>query len=143
MKTKVNILWSLEIVGGLLLILGIVLGFVGGEIVNIPFTNREFAPFALGFCGVILLISAGTGIQYEKTKTKEQEIEEKDERMNAIDQDAKSKAFDMMAILLPFVLLVLPLFGYLNQVAFFVLSGLYILSFGFYKFHLEKNKKEK
>lgn len=142
MKTKVKVLWSLEIVGGLLLLLGILLGIVGVEILNIPFPNMEVIPFAVGFTGVLVVIIASSAISYEKTKTREQQIEEKDERMITIYQDAKSKAFDMMAILLPFALLVLAVFGYMNRVSFFLLAGLYFIGYGYYKFALEKNKKE-
>lgn len=123
-----NINWSLVIVGAILTLVGIYLGFVGAEILNIPFVRMDLVPIAIGFCGVLLVVSGGSAILYEKGKTREQLIMENDERNITINQHAKSKAFDLMTVLFSFALLALALFGYMNKVSFFTLTGIFLLS---------------
>ncbi|SHG91795.1 hypothetical protein [Ornithinibacillus halophilus] len=142
MKLKIRLLWSLEVIGTLLLLSGIALGISGAEVLTIPFPRLDLVPIAFAFCGVLLFVVAGAEIWYEKTKTKEQQIEEKDERLILIQQKAKARAFDLLAIVLPFILLALAMFGYMNKVSMFLLTGLYILCMGYYKFQLYKIKEE-
>jgi len=123
-----NINWSLVILGAILTLVGIYLGFVGAEILNIPFVRMDLVPIAIGFCGVLLVVSGGSAILYEKGKTREQLIMENDERNITINQHAKSKAFDLMTVLFSFALLALALFGYMNKVSFFTLTGIFLLS---------------
>ncbi|KOS60331.1 hypothetical protein FJQ98_11850 [Lysinibacillus agricola] len=78
MKNK--LLWSIIIVGMLLLISAIILGVVGAEILNIPFIRMDLVPIGVGFCGVMLLGTGITQLVDEKNKTKEQLVEEHDER---------------------------------------------------------------
>src|SRR5690625_7876427 len=122
-----NINWSLVIVGAILTLVGIYVGFVGAEILNIPFVRMDLVPIAIGFCGVLLVVSGGAAILYEKGKTREQLIMENDERNITINQHAKSKAFDLMTVLFSFALLALALFGYMNMVSFFTLTGIFLL----------------
>lgn len=123
-----NINWSLVILGAILTLVGIYLGFVGAEILNIPFVRMDLVPIAIGFCGVLLVVSGGSAILYEKGKTREQLIMENDERNITINQHAKSKAFDLMTVLFSFAILALALFGYMNKVSFFTLTGIFLLS---------------
>lgn len=142
MHTKIKLLKLVEITGALLLLAGIMLGFAGAEILHIPFIRIDMVPFAVGFCGVVLFIAANSGISYEKTKTKDQEIEEKDERLLTIERNAKSKGFDIIMILLPFALLSMAIFGYMNKVSFFALAGMYFISFGYQKYLYWKYQRE-
>lgn len=141
MKTKIKLLRSLEIFGVLLLFLGIILGIVGAEVLKIPFYRIDLVPIAVGFCGILLFISASSAVGYEKNKTKEQQIQEKDERMITIYLMSKSKSFDWIAIIFPFSLLALAMFGYMNKVSFFFLAGLYLVSIVYYHYQLLMNNK--
>lgn len=140
MNTKFG--WSLIFVGIALLLAGISLWFVGAEILNIPFVRMDLVPIAVGFCGTLLLIIGGSAIGEEKYKTKEQQIEDKDERIIKIKQKSKSKAYDLMATLLPFTLLALAMFGYMNKVSFLLLVGVYFVCIGYLSYQLYKNKAE-
>ncbi|MDQ0174598.1 hypothetical protein [Bacillus chungangensis] len=124
---KNNLEWSLVIVGFLLLLSGIFLGFVGAEVLKIPFIRMDLVPIAVGFCGGLLFVMGGSTIMHEKYKTKEQHIKENDERNITIIQNAKSKTFDLMTILFSFGLLALAMFGYMNKVSFFSLIGLFFI----------------
>ncbi|WP_106497319.1 hypothetical protein [Lentibacillus sp. Marseille-P4043] len=137
-----KLLWSLVTIGVLLLLSGILLGVVGAEVLQIPFVRMDLVPIAIGFCGVLLLFSSGSAIIHEKYKTKEQRIEENDERNITINQNAKAKAFDLMTVLFSFGLLALAMFGYMNEVSFFSLAGLYLLCqiYRGYHFWLNTNK---
>lgn len=126
MKNK--LLWSLLIIVGIALSLsGIFLWVVGPEILNIPFYRMDLVPFATGFCGILLLVWGISELVSEKTKTKEQIIEENDERNIAICQNAKSKAFDLMTNLFGFGLIAFAMFGYMNKVSFFSFFILYFI----------------
>ncbi|MEY9979133.1 hypothetical protein [Lysinibacillus sp. RC79] len=139
MKNK--LLWSVIIVGSLLIISGIILGVVGTEILNIPFIRMDLVPIGVGFCGVMLLGTGITKLVDEKNKTKEQLIEEKDERNIVISQNAKSKAFDLMIHLFGFGLLALAMFGYMNKVSFFSLIALYYTCYVYYLYCVKKNRE--
>lgn len=80
-------------------------------------------------------------ILYEKNKTKQQRIEEKDERVMAIYQSAKAKTFNLMAVSIPFVLIGLALFGFMNKVSFFTLGGLYLIFIEYFAFQVIKNQE--
>jgi len=129
---KTNLLRSLMIVSLVLIGLGIYLGIVGAEILNIPFIRMDLVPFAVGFCGVLMFVMILPVLYYEKHKTVEQKIEENDERNQTIEHISKSKAFNVLATLFPFSLLGLAVFGYMNKVSFFLLAGVYLLSFYYY-----------
>ncbi|MFB7157381.1 hypothetical protein [Lysinibacillus sp. NPDC056232] len=139
MKNK--LLWSMIIVGALLIIAGIILGVVGAELLNIPFIRMDLVPIGVGFCGVMLLGSGITELVDEKNKTKEQLIEEKDERNIELRQNAKSKAFDLMINLFGFSLPALAMFGYMNEVSFFSLIALYFICYAYYLYRLKSNKE--
>ena len=139
---NLKLFWSLEVVGGLLLASGVVLGIVGVEALGVSVPDGEYAAFAVGFMGVFLMMIAAVPILYEKNKTKQQRIEEKDERVIAIYQVAKVKTFNLMAITIPFVLIALALFGFMNKVSFFTLGGLYLIFVEYYAFQVIKNQEE-
>lgn len=138
---NIKLLRSFEIIGVLLLLLSIFLAFVGAELLHIPFASMDLVPFALGFSGILLFITGRSAIAYEKNKTRDQLIEEKDERVITINQITKSKSFDLMAILFPFSLLTLAMFGYMNKISFFFLAGLYLSCFIYYKYQFLITKK--
>lgn len=127
MRTN-SLYWILIGVGAFLLLSGIILGFVGAEVLNIPFVRMDLVPIAIGFCGVLLIVSVGSALIHEKYKTKEQQIIENDERNITILRKAKSKTYDLMSVLFGFGLLTLALLGYMNKVSFFSIAGLYIIS---------------
>lgn len=138
---KVNFFRSLEGLGIMLLILGVFLGFKGPEVLKVNFIRMDLVPFGIGFIGVLIFIAASSVVSYEKNKTKEQEIEEKDERMIQIQQQAKSKAFDILAGVFPIILLGLAILGYMSMVSFFILAGLYLLVVLIYYYQLRLNQK--
>ncbi|MEQ6353547.1 hypothetical protein ABNX05_02850 [Lysinibacillus sp. M3] len=89
-----------------------------------------------------MLLGMGfTKLLDEKNKTKEQLIEEKDERNIELSQNAKSKAFDLMINLFGFSLLALAMFGYMNEVSFFSLIALYFTCYAYYLYRLKINKE--
>lgn len=139
---KIKLGWSLVFVGVVLLLFGIFLWFVGAEVLNIPFVRMDLVPVAVGFCGILLLIMGGSAIAAEKYKTKKQQIEENDERIITIHQKSKSKAYDLMSTLFPMALLALAMFGYMNEVSFFLLVGVYLVCIGYFAYHLYRNKAE-
>lgn len=112
------------------------------RIESIAFVRMDLVPIAVGFSGTLLLVIGFSVIVGEKYKTEEQQIEENDERMIAIYQSAKSKAYDLVAILFLFALLTLAMFGYMNEVSFFSLVGIYFICHGYYAYNLRKNKEE-
>nr|WP_289037097.1 hypothetical protein [uncultured Allobacillus sp.] len=138
---NLKLFWSLEVIGGLLLMLGVVLGIVGVEELGVSIPQIDYAPFAIVFMGVFLIMIATVPIFYEKNKTKQQRIEEKDERVMAIYQSAKAKTFNLMAVSIPFVLIGLALFGFMNKVSFFTLGGLYLIFVEYYAFQVIKNEE--
>ncbi|KAF0818859.1 hypothetical protein KIS4809_2150 [Bacillus sp. ZZV12-4809] len=141
MKNKLTLSWFITILGSFLLVSGIVLGAVGADVLNIPFDRLDLVPIAVGGCGFMLLFGGVMVILDNKYKTKEDIIEENDERNIVIKQKAKSKAFDLMVVMFCLGLLTLTLFGYMNEVSFFSLIGLYLLSVFYYGYQLVLNKK--
>lgn len=141
MKSELKLSWLITIVGLFLIVSGIVLGLIGAEVLNIPFVRMDLVPFAVGFCGSLLFMLGIIVILEEKYKTKEQQVEENDERNIAITQKAKSKAFDLMIILFSVGLLTLALLGYMNEVSLFSLIGLYMIGMVYYGYQLRINKK--
>lgn len=135
---KTNLLGLLITIGLALIGLGVYLGIVGAEVLNIPFTRMDLVPFAVGFCGILMLAIVLPALYYEKHKTVEQKIEEDDERNQTIDHLSKSKAFNVLATLLPFSLIALAMFGYMNKVSFFLLVGIYLLCYYYYLFNRMK-----
>lgn len=137
-----NLPWSLVIVGAFLSLLGIILGFVGAEVLHIPFVRMDLVPIAVGFCGVLLIVMGSSAIMYEKYKTPEQHIEENDERNITINQNAKSKAFDLMTVLFSFSLLALAMLGYMNKVSLFTLIGIFLICQVYFGYQFLTNAKK-
>ena len=138
---NLRLFWSLEVVGGLLLVLGVALGIVGVDKFDDTMPQCDYAVFAIVFMGVFLIMISTVPILYEKNKTKQQRIEEKDERVMAIYQSAKAKTFNLMAVSIPFVLIGLALFGFMNKVSFFTLGGLYLIFIEYFAFQVIKNQE--
>ncbi|MFB9973298.1 hypothetical protein FPQ10_05715 [Allobacillus sp. SKP2-8] len=136
---NLRLFWSLEVVGGLLVVLGAALGIIGIDKIGVTLPQGDYAAFAIVFMGVFLIMIATVPILYEKNKTKQQRIEEKDERVIAIYQTAKVKTFNLMAVSIPFVLIGLALFGFMNKVSFFTLGGLYLIFIEYFAFQVIKN----
>ena len=141
MKKKYKLSWFITLVGLFLIVSGIVLGIIGAEVLNIPFVRMDLVPIAIGFCGILLLLLGVLAISDRKYRTKEQYIEENDERNIVITQRAKSKAFDLMVPLFSLGLLTLALLGYMNEVSLFSLIGLYLIAMVYYVYQLVINKK--
>lgn len=141
MKNKLKLNRFLVVAGLLLLGSSIVLSYSGAEVLNIPFVRMDLVPIAIGFCGSLLLIFGIIEILEEKYKTKEQHIEENDERNIVIAQTAKSKVFDLMVVLFSIGLLTLAMLGYMNKVSFFSLVGLYLVGMLYYRYQVLINKK--
>ncbi|WP_163580549.1 hypothetical protein [Gracilibacillus saliphilus] len=137
-----NLSWSLIIMGVLLTLSGIILRFVGAEVLKIPFVRMDLVPIAVSFCGILLFVMSGSAIIHEKYKTKRQHIEENDERNIIINQNAKSKAFDLMTTLFSFGLLALAMFGYMNKVSFFTLIGLFLICQVYWGYQFLTNTKK-
>lgn len=138
---NLRLFWSLEVVGGLLLVLGVALGIGGVDKFDDTMPQGDYAVFAIVFMGVFLIMISTVPILYEKNKTKQQRIEEKDERVMAIYQSAKAKTFNLMAVSIPFVLIGLALFGFMNKVSFFTLGGLYLIFIEYFAFQVIKNQE--
>lgn len=75
---NLRLFWSLEVVGGLLLVLGVALGIVGVDKFDDTMPQGDYAVFAIVFMGVFLIMISTVPILYEKNKTKQQRIEEKE-----------------------------------------------------------------
>lgn len=73
--------------------------------------------------GIMFIVTSTCGNFFKKTK--QQEIEEKDERNIAIARRAKANAFDTMVFLFAIVIILLNFIGNLDTVTFFVLVGAY------------------
>lgn len=136
----IRIGYSLIVVGSTLLGLGIFLAIVGAEILNISFIRMDLVPWGFGLIGSLLLILGLATILTEKHKTKEDIIEENDERLITINERSKSKAYDLMVVIIPLTLLGLAMFGYMNVVSFFLLATVYFVCYGYFVFHLLRNK---
>lgn len=67
---------------------------------------------------------------------------ESDERQVAINQKAKSKAFDLMLVSLSLSLLTLAMLGYMNVVSLFSLAGIYLICVVYFLYNLVKIEKE-
>ncbi|WP_080843935.1 hypothetical protein [Cytobacillus gottheilii] len=139
MKDKFT--WLITIIGFLLLITGIILTIVGSEVLDIHFVRNDLVPIGLVGSGFMLLFGGIMVILDKKYKTKEDSIQENDERNIRIKQSAKAKAFDLLIVLFCFGLFTLALFGYMNKTSFFSLLGLYLLVIFYYLYQFVINKR--
>ncbi|WP_051556682.1 hypothetical protein [Alkalihalobacterium bogoriense] len=138
---KNNFYWILFFIGVAVGITSIILAVFGADILGISFIREELVPIAFGFLGVMLITMSVFQLIYEKTKTKKQYIEEKDERNILIHERAKSKAFDLIFVLFPLILLTLAILGYMNHVSFFTLYIVYFICLGYFAYQLILQKK--
>lgn len=63
---NLRLFWSLEVVGGLLLVLGVALGIVGVDKFDDTMPQGDYAVFAIVFMGVFLIMISTVPILYEK-----------------------------------------------------------------------------
>ncbi|WP_203362959.1 hypothetical protein [Bacillus sp. REN10] len=141
MNNELKLSWFITFVGLFLTVSGITLGVIGAEVLNIPFVKMDLVPITIGFWGSLLFIVGMISFFVEKYRNKEKSIVEKDERIKVIKQNAKSKAFNLMIILFSGGLLTLALLGYMNEVSFFSLIGLYFITLVYYVYQLWMNGK--
>ena len=78
----------------------------------------------------------------EGQKTKEEEINERDERNIALHNAAMATAFEVMNLFFGIGLVALAMLGYMNRVSFFTLIILYLLSNAIYVLRLRRLEKE-
>lgn len=74
---NLRLFWSLEVVGGLLLVLGVALGIVGVDKFDDTMPQGDYAVFAIVFMGVFLIMISTVPILYEKTKRNNSELKKK------------------------------------------------------------------
>lgn len=121
-----NIYRALAALGAILFAAGLGLAFLPQFPWETLFIRPDLAPFGIGFLGVMLLLSGYTELCYKKTR--QEMIEENDERNIAIRHSAMAAAFEAMNLLLGLALVTLALLGYLHHVAFFTLIACYLLA---------------
>ena len=121
-----NIYRVITLLGAVFLAAGIALAFAGQDALSRVFIRPDLAPFGIGFLGVMLLLNGYTELCYKKTR--QEMIEENDERNTAIRHSAMAAAFEAMNLLLGLALVTLALLGYLHHVAFFTLIACYLLA---------------
>ncbi|MCK6207424.1 hypothetical protein KZX50_18445 [Bacillus infantis] len=129
--------WFLAAAGFIFTAMGIIFGIIGADVLNIPFTRMDLVPIAVSFLGIMLLFA---GIMFILDKRFET-LKEKDKGSEKIVQKAKSKAFNLMIGLYSIGTITLALLGYLNEVSFFSLIGLYIIGLLFYSYQLVMNRR--
>lgn len=66
-------------------------------------------------------------VSYSSKKTREQEIEAKDERNIALGNAAKATGFEVFTSLFSIAILILALLGYMNTVSFFTLFAAFFI----------------
>lgn len=105
------------------------------------FPNKESAPWGFLLIGALGFIIAIAPYMETKSKTKQQYIEENDERNILILQKSSTIAYGLVVGLSTCALLFLTMLGYMNKVSFFILISIILLSEFvqiLYKRHLEK-----
>jgi hypothetical protein len=117
--------------------MGIILGIIGADVLNIPFTRMDLVPIAVSFLGIMLL-SAGIMFILDKGFETSKERNKGSEKPV---QEAKSQAFNLMIGLYSIGTITLALLGYLNEVSFFSLIGLYYIGLLFYGYQLVVNRR--
>lgn len=137
-----NFLTSLILSGAILILLGILSKIADFEFWGIPFIRLDLVPIAISFLGILLLVMGVSVTISEKYKTETHKILENDERQVAINQKAKSKAFDLMLVVFSLSLLTLAMLGYMNVVSLFSLAGIYLICVVYFLYNLVKIEKE-
>ena len=122
----------ITLLGAVFLAAGIALAFTAQDALAHVFIRADLAPFGIGFLGVMLLLNGYTELCYKKTR--QEMIEENDERNTAIRHSAMAAAFEAMNLLLGTALVTLALLGYMNRVSFFTLIACYLFSNLIYAF---------
>ena len=130
----------LTVVGVCVMLLGIVLYFLAGHGWSIPLARPDLAPWGVSFLGIIMIVCGSTELLTKKTK--EEEINERDERNIALHNAAMATAFEVMNLFFGIGLVALAMLGYMNLVSFFTLIILYLLSNAIYVLRLRRLEKE-
>lgn len=135
-----NIYRGLMILGAVLTCAGILLFAVQPPSLAAIFIRPDLVPFGISFLGIMLLLTGWTEVFYKKTR--QEEIEEKDERNAAIVQGAMAAAFEAMNLLLGIALVTLAILGYMNHVSFFTLIICYLAANCVYLLRLRQLNRE-
>lgn len=128
-----------EIGGGLLLLLGGLITYALGLHDRLPVPRPDLIVYGTSLIG-IGLIAAGFSDLFSK-KTKEMEIEEKDERNIMLSNAAMAYAFKFMCPLMAIAIFALIFMGYLNEVSCFSMIGVLLageIVFVYQRYTLEK-----
>lgn len=128
--------------------IGIVMVFVGVMMVMFddvraafPFPNIKSAPWGFVMVGILIVIVSIAPYVEEINKTKQQRIEDQDERNHFILYQSSYFAFSFLMGIGGIALLLLTMLGYMNQVSFFTICTIFILSYIFHllvQYHLKK-----
>ena len=135
-----NIYRGLMILGAVLTFAGILLFTVQPPSLAAIFIRPDLVPFGVSFLGIMLLLTGWTEVFYKKTR--QEKIEEKDERNAAIVQGAMAAAFEAMNLLLGIALVTLAILGYMNHVSFFTLIICYLAANCVYLLRLRQLNRE-
>ena len=117
MKRKVLIL---ELVAGMIIFLGGLFTYGLGVHKFIDVPRPDLIVVGTSLIGILLILM---GSDMFAKKTKEMEIEEKDERNIAIRNSAMASGFQTMTTLIVLVLFALIFTGYMNEVSCFSIIG--------------------
>lgn len=106
-------------IGVLMVLLGVMMNVFDLTLFGLSFPNIKSAPWGFILIGVLLIIVSIAPYVEEIHKTKQQRIEDHDER----------NAFSFLMGFGGLTLLFLTMLGYMNKVSFFVLCSVFILSY--------------
>lgn len=124
-KKRVNA--AFIIIGILLLLGGLLLHGVNVHI-SLRLPTPTLLPWASVLLGVVFIILGVSELFFKKTK--EMEIEEKDERNIMLSNAAKADAYEVMTLLFALTLTGLAIFGYLTTAIFFIFFSVFIIAQG-------------
>ncbi|HIZ76078.1 MAG TPA: hypothetical protein H9669_00390 [Firmicutes bacterium] len=91
----------------------------------LPIPRPDLFIWATSIAGIALIICGVCELFFKKTR--EQEIEAKDERNIALGNAAKATGFEVFTSLFSIAILILALLGYMNTVSFFTLFAAFFI----------------
>lgn len=116
-------------IGVLMVLLGVMMNVFDLTLFGLSFPNIKSAPWGFILIGVLLIIVSIAPYVEEIHKTKQQRIEDHDERNLLILYRSSYYAFSFLMGFGGLILLFLTMLGYMNKVSFFVLCSVFILSY--------------
>lgn len=128
-----------EMIIGIIVLLGGLLTYGLGIYELLPVPRPDLVLIGTTLIGILLIIDGSFDLFSKKSK--EQEIEEKDERNIAISNAAMASAFKVMTTALSLALLALIFMGYLSEVSFLTIIGVFFLGQGVYVVRLWRLQK--